>query len=112
YLHPFVWGLRRPPFYEPSQKTEQLILRLNKKYKLNIKVGANTGADSLWYFIDVRNENIKHLKNFELYNDFPLFQQLIETNILKNYTDDFLKEFEHKQYFDSIIIIKDTLKYK
>ena len=72
----------------------------------------NKRADSLWYFIDVRNGTVKQLKNFELYHGFSSVQRSIEINDFKNYADDFLKEFEHKQYFDSIIITKDTLKYK
>lgn len=112
YLHPFVWGLRKAPAYQPSEKTELLIKKLNEKHKLKIFLAGNEGADSLWYFIDVRNGSVKQLKNFELYLGFSSVQRSIEINDLKNYADDFLKEFEHKQYFDSIIITKDSLKYK
>lgn len=112
YLHPFVWGLRRAPVYQPSEKTDLLIKKLNEKHTLNIYLGENDRADSLWYFIDVRNGSVKQLRNFELYNEFSTDQQPVGINDLKNYADDFLKEFEHKQYFDSIIITKDTLKYK
>lgn len=112
YLHPFVWGLRKTPVYQPSKKTELLIKKLNEKHKLKIFLAGNERADSLWYFIDVRNGSVTKLKNFELYHEFSSVQRLIEINDFKNYADDFLKEFEHKQYFDSIIITKDTLKYK
>ncbi|MBS7321434.1 MAG: hypothetical protein KIG55_07570 [Myroides sp.] len=112
YLHPFVWGLRKAPSYQPSEKTELLIKKLNEKHKLKIFLAENKRADSLWYFIDVRNGTVKQLKNFELYHGFSSVQRSIEINDFKNYADDFLKEFEHKQYFDSIIITKDTLKYK
>lgn len=79
---------------------------------MKIFLAGNERADSLWYFIDVRNGSVTKLKNFELYHEFSSVQRLIEINDFKNYVDDFLKEFEHKQYFDSIIITKDTLKYK
>lgn len=111
YLHPFVWGLRKPPNYEPSNKTKELILKLNKKYGLDASIQSN--SDTLWYFIDVRNSSIKQLHNFKLidYGRHRSEKQMNQ-NILKYYTADFIKEFEHKQYFDSIIIVRDTLIYK
>ena len=39
YLHPFVWGLRRAPVYQPSEKTDLLIKKLNEKHTLNIYLG-------------------------------------------------------------------------
>jgi len=111
YLNPFVWGLRKPPTYQASNKTKELILKLNKKYDLDVSI--DTNSDTLWYFIDVRNDKVEKLNNFTL-TDYGYFQsqQLINQNILKYYTNDFIKEFEHKQYFDSIIIVRDTLTYK
>lgn len=111
YLHPFVWGLRKPPSYEPSNKTKELIFKLNKKYGLNASIQSN--SDTLWYFIDVRNSTIKKLHNFKLI-DYVSHQpqKQINQNVLKYYTADFIKEFEHKRYFDSIIMVYDTLIYK
>lgn len=109
YLNPFTWGMRQSPLYKESMKTKVLISKLNTKYDLNVKIGSN--ADTLWYFIDVRNENIQP-KNFKLYNDFSFSQQPINKTIFDNFANEFINEFEHKQYFDSIIITKDTLKYK
>lgn len=109
YLNPFTWGMRQPPRYKESVKTKALISRLNNKYNLDLIIGEN--KDTLWYFIDVRNENIQ-LKKFELYNNFSVSQQSINKTVFDNFANEFINEFEHKQYFDSIIIRKDTLKYK
>ncbi|RRA97133.1 hypothetical protein [Paenimyroides viscosum] len=111
YLNPFIWGLRKPPIYKASDKTKELILKLNEKYDLDFST--DTNSDTLWYFIDVRNDRVPKLDNFTL-KDFGYYKSQLQTNqnVLKNYADDFLQEFEHKQYFDSIIITKDTLKYK
>lgn len=111
YLHPFTWGLRKRPSYEASEKTKELISKLNSKYDLDILIGDN--ADTLWYFIDVRNKSVQNLRNFKL-TDYgrQLSKQPIGQNTLKYYADDFIKEFEHKHYFDSIIVVRDTLIYK
>lgn len=111
YLNHFVWGLRKPPNYQANNKTKELILKLNKKYNLDVSI--ETNLDTLWYFIDVRNDKFQNLKNFKLV-DYRYYQskQEINQNILKNYADDFVKEFGHKHYFDSIIVIRDTLIYK
>lgn len=108
YLNPFVWGLRKPPSYKASKNTIELISKLNKKYDLNISIANN--SDTLWYFIEVRNGNIHKLKNFQLI-DFNSSTQ-IDKKALKFYADDFIDKFEHKKYFDSLVIIKDTLIYK
>jgi len=110
YLHPFIWGLRKPPSYQASNKTKELILELNKKYDLDISIASN--SDTLWYFIEVRNGNVKNRENFQLkdYNYHSSTQ--IDKKVLKFYADDFIDKFEHKEYFDSIIIVRDTLIYK
>lgn len=113
YLHPFTWGLRKPLSYEASEKTKELVSKLNTKYDLEISGIGEEHADTLWYFIDVRNDRVRNLKNFRL-TDYKYHQskQQIDQNVLKQYADDFIKEFEHKHYFDSIIIVRDTLIYK
>lgn len=113
YLHPFTWGLRKPLSYEASEKTKELVSKLNKKYGLDILIGSNPDTDTLWYFIDVRNDRVRNLKNFRL-TDYKYHQskQQIDQNVLKQYANDFIKEFEHRHYFDSIIIVRDTLIYK
>lgn len=111
YLNPFAWGMRRIPIYNPSIKTENLILNLNKKYNLKIEVGEV--IDTLWYFRDLKNHKIDTLENFELQLNEEI-NKPIEVDKLKNYVNEFNSKFEHKKYFDSISVIKeyDSLIFK
>ncbi|MGA9213527.1 hypothetical protein [Kaistella sp.] len=110
YLNPFSW-IKRNPHYEPSQKTTNLLYKLNKKYKVKMEVGDAT--DTLWYFRDLKNNKISKLENFglRLYKDS--FNNSDRENV-KNYLNDFRTHFEHKKYFDSINVELnfDSIIYK
>ena len=102
YLNPFTWGMRKKPVYEPSLKTEKLLADLNQKYNLDISIDSE--VDTLWYFRDLKLKKISKLKNFELllWNDQ---RKQIDSIAIKNFTNNFIKEFEHKVYFDSLKIV-------
>lgn len=102
YLNPFTWGMRKMPVYEPSLRTEKLLSDLNKKYNLDISIDSD--VDTLWYFRDLKNKKITQLKNFEL-ELWNSEEKIIDSIAIKNFTNDFIKEFEHKVYFDSLKIV-------
>ena len=102
YLNPFTWGMRKMLVYEPSLRTEKLLSDLNKKYNLDISIDSE--VDTLWYFRDLKNKKITQLKNFEL-ELWNSEEKIIDSIAIKNFTNDFIKEFEHKVYFDSLKIV-------
>lgn len=111
YLNPFTWGLRAYPSYRPSLKTEKLIDNLNDKYKIQISISEN--ADTVWYFRDIKNKKDVKKENFEL-----ILKEQDSRNIkketVKSYIEEFNSNFEHKSYFDSILVglNYDSLIYK
>lgn len=102
YLNPFAWGMRKKPDYEPSLKTEKLLADLKQKYNLDISIGSD--VDTLWYFRDLKHKKITQLKSFELqlWNNE---QKIIDSIAIKNFAHDFVKNFEHKESFDSLKIV-------
>lgn len=111
YLNPFTWGMRRMPHYEASSTTKNLMSNLNKKYNVEMDVGEV--IDTLWYFRDIKNNKITKLENFELsLNDEDHKQPDLDK--VKNYVKDFNSRFEHKKYFDSIVVSVnyDSIIYK
>lgn len=72
YLNPFTWGLRASPSYQPSPKTEALIINLNNKYK--IEIGISEAADTVWYFRDLRNkkESKRKILNYSYKNKLKI----------------------------------------
>ena len=111
FLNPFAWGMRGRAHYETSTRTYELIHELNKKYNLEMEVG--DVIDTVWYFRDIKNNRIKKLENFELILS-KANNDSIDSVQIKNYVNDFTKEFEHKKYFDSINIVVnyDSVIYK
>jgi hypothetical protein len=111
YLNPFTWGMRRVPRYYPSHKTSELLMQLNKKYNMDIDVGET--VDSLWYFRDLKHHRISKLENF---NMSLMDNDTISTDIKKveSYINDFKSKFEHRKYFDSIVVSVgyDSVIYK
>lgn len=109
YFNPFVWGMRQKPRYYPSLKTEEQLSSLNKKYNLAISIGEV--VDTVWYFRDIKHKKIDSLQNFELY----ISDNLNDSTKIKveKYTQDFILNFEHKAYFDSIFVTTyDSIIYK
>lgn len=102
YLNPFAWGMRKMSVYEPSLRTEKLLTHLNKKYNLDIEIYSE--VDTLWYFRDLKHKKISQLKNFEL-QLWSYEQKIIDSTAVKNFMNDFAKEFEHKTYFDSLKVL-------
>lgn len=113
YLNPFMWGMRRSLRYEESNRTKILIESLNKKYLLTLQVGTNEMADTIWYFRDVENHQVKKLKKFKLIF-YPGDEQPIDVKMIGNYVAKFNKSFEHKKYFDTIVValMNDSAIYK
>lgn len=111
YLNPFVWGMRRMPYYQPNQKTVKLISELNRKHQLEMRVGEV--IDTLWYFRDFENKKLDTLQNFEL-NLISNEPQKVDLEQVKNYVDEFKINFMHQKYFDSITITMpyDSIIYK
>jgi hypothetical protein len=113
YLNPFTWGMRRMPRYEPSQKTAELMMQLNKKY--HIDMDPSETIDTLWYFRDLKHHRISGLEHFRIE---ALQQGSIPVDIeaVKAYATEFMAGFDHKKYFDSMLVSvnRDSvlLKYK
>jgi len=104
-LNPFIWGMRRIATYEPSVVTSNLIDSLNRKSNLDIYV--DTYLDTVWYFRDIRYGKVDKLANFNLgFRNSE--QKTIDTNQIKNYVTAFSQKFEHKKYFDSILVTSDN----
>lgn len=111
YLNPFTWGMRRMQRYEASSTTKNLMSNLDKKYNVEMDVGEV--IDTLWYFRDIKNNKITKLENFELsLNDEDHKQPDLDK--IKKYVKDFNSRFEHRKYFDSIIVSVnyDSIIYK
>ncbi len=101
YLNPFTWGMRRMPRYEPSQKTAELMMQLNKKY--HIDMDASETIDTLWYFRDLRHHRISRLEHFRMEarqeDSIPP-----DIHAVKAYAAEFMAGFDHKKYFDSMLV--------
>lgn len=112
YLNPFIWGMRREPEYKANERTEKLISDLNAKYNFSINLYGN--PDTLWYFRDVRNHKVDKLENFHLTLE-NLDSASFKKNKIESYVADFNAQFEHKKYFDSIVVLagyRDSVIYK
>lgn len=109
YLNPFTWGMRKVKMYEPSQKTAELMMNLNRKYHTQLEI--NDGPDTLWYFRDLKLNKIKKLEHFNL---ISLSEKPENTDTIRMFVDDFKEQFSHRKYFDSIQVYKpfDVMIYK
>ncbi|SKC00628.1 hypothetical protein SAMN05660477_02384 [Soonwooa buanensis] len=112
YLNPFIWGMKRMPIYRPSVKTSNLISDLNAKYSLEMQTG--NVVDTLWYFRDLKSGKITKKQNFDL-ELFAEDHSKDSLELIKKYVVDFDKNFEHRQYFDSLKVKtsnRDSVIYK
>lgn len=101
YLNPFMWGMNHRNTYTPSINTSILISNLNNKYRTNIFIGEV--SDTLWYFRDLKTRKISQQEHFilELYDKIYTEEELQR---VINFTEEFKHQFEHKLYYDSIIV--------
>ena len=105
YLNPFTWGMGRVIQYLPSQKTVDLMETLKEKYNLDIYIAEYN--DTIWYFRDLNNGKITQKANFKMRVFTIDYREILDTNHLINYVKEFESKFEHRRYFDSIIVIQD-----
>lgn len=100
FLTPFDL-MKRSSIYKPSQQTAELMMQLNKKYQLEMDIIGPT--DTVWYFRDLRHHRISRLENIRLH---VIQQDSIPADMkaIRAYTDDFIAGFDHKKYFNSLIV--------
>ncbi|WP_378106169.1 hypothetical protein [Chryseobacterium sp. sg2396] len=101
YLNPFTWGMIRMPRYKPSQKTAELIMQLNKRYHLDMDLSET--VDTLWYFRDLKHHRISKLEHFRM-EAMQQDSSPVDIDAVKAYASEFMTGFDHKKYFDSMLV--------
>lgn len=72
-------------------------------------------VDTLWYFRDLKHHRISKLENFKM-EAIPQDSVPVDIRAVKAYVAEFMAGFDHKKYFDSLVVSVGgdsvTLKYK
>ena len=68
FLNPFMWGMRRPPYYIPSERLEKVLERMEKEIneEESVRIYTENNEANLWYLRDCKNQTLDSLSNFEV----------------------------------------------
>ena len=97
--------MQRTPTYEPSMATLNLVDSLNRSNNLDIYI--DTYIDTVWYLRDIKYGRVDKLKSFNL-GCRSFEQKPLDSNQIIKYVTEFSQKFEHKKYFDSILVTDDN----
>lgn len=110
FLNPFMWGMRRPPYYIPSERLEKVLEGMEKEIKEQESAGIHTENNeaNLWYLRDCKNQTLDSLSNFEVTFSTIKNDRFVKEKI-KKYAPLIEAEIDCRCY-DSLLFVYDLRK--
>lgn len=110
FLNPFMWGMRRPPEFIPSERLEKVLERMEKEINEEEPVEIDTydNEPNLWYLRDCQNKTLDSLSNLKVSLSTIKNDRFVKEKI-KKYAPLIEAEIDCRCY-DSLLFVYDLRK--
>jgi hypothetical protein len=110
FLNPFMWGMRRPPYYIPSERLEKVLKGMEKEIneQESMKIHTENNEANLWYLRDCKNQTLDSLSNFEV-----TFSTIKNDRVVKEKIEKYAPLIEAEidcRCYDSLLFVYDLRK--